>query len=142
MDNEHKNMRQCLIVEDHDELRKSLREWLGESLHDCEILEAATGEAGVGLAQAHQPALVLMDINLPTMSGIEATRRIKHTLPGTHVVMLTIHEDAAFQMDARAAGASAYVTKRKMHADLLPTLTRLLSPAPGGIGTRAKEQLP
>ena len=73
------------------------------------------------------PCAIIMDISLPGMSGIEATRHVKDTMPSTQVVILTIHEEVAFRADARAAGASAFVTKRMMQKELLPTLTALLT---------------
>ena len=61
------------------------------------------------------------------MRGIEATRRIKATCPAMHIVILTVHESAAYRVDAEAAGASAYVSKRNMHRELVPTLAALLA---------------
>jgi DNA-binding NarL/FixJ family response regulator len=115
-----------LIVEDHDAVRGSLREWLETVFPQCHILEAASGEEAVVMAQANTPRLVVMDIGLPQMSGIEATRRIKVQVPSAQVVMLTIHEDDAYRTDAQAAGASAFVPKRRMQTKLIPTLTALL----------------
>jgi len=68
-----------------------------------------------------------MDIGVPAMRGIEAAQGIKALLPDTHVVMLTIYDDEAHRADAAAAGASAYVPKRKVQTELLPVVTRLLS---------------
>ncbi|MGD8626567.1 MAG: response regulator transcription factor [Anaerolineae bacterium] len=115
-----------LIVEDHDLVRRSLVDWLGALFPQLEILEASDGEQAVDLASSHGPALVLMDIGLPGLDGLEATRRIKRLLPDTRVVMLTIHEDDAYRADALASGASAYISKRTMQAQLLDTLSGLL----------------
>jgi DNA-binding NarL/FixJ family response regulator len=116
-----------LIVEDHATLRASLRDWMRSAFPDCQVLEAQSGEEAVELAAAHRPRLVLMDISLPGMNGIEATRQIKDTLPQTSVVMLSIHAAQRYRMEAEAAGASAYVTKAKMRTELIPTVTGLLS---------------
>jgi DNA-binding NarL/FixJ family response regulator len=121
-----------LIVEDHDGLRTALHDWLTAVLPDCCLLEATSGEEAVALTRDHAPDLVLMDINLPTMNGLEATRRITHTWPHTQVVVLTIHEDDDFRAGAQAAGAVGYVTKRNMYVELMPTLVRLLSSASVG----------
>ena len=115
-----------LIVEDHDVVRKSLREWLGAVFPSFDLVEAASGEEAVAVARERPLRAVVMDIGLPQMSGIEATRRIKQAAPATEVVILTMHEDAAYHADATAAGASAYVPKRRMRALLVPTLTALL----------------
>jgi DNA-binding NarL/FixJ family response regulator len=117
-----------LIVEDHDAVRGSLREWLETVFPQCRVIEAASGEEAVALAQSHPPRLVVMDIGLRQMNGIEATRRIKATVPAAQIVMLTIHEDEAYCAAAMAAGANAYVPKRKLQREFLPTLTELLSP--------------
>jgi DNA-binding NarL/FixJ family response regulator len=116
-----------LIVEDHDGMRVALHDWLSANLPGCRLLEATSGEEAIALARERAPDLVLIDINLPWMNGIEATRHIKRAVPQTQVVVLTIHEDTDYQAGAQAAGAAAYVPKRNMHVELLPTLTRLLS---------------
>jgi DNA-binding NarL/FixJ family response regulator len=116
-----------LIVEDHTGVRQSLREWLELSFPHYQLLEAASGEEAVAMAQAINPRLVIMDIGLPGINGIEATQGIKAAVPATQVVMLTIYDDEAHRADAAAAGASAYVPKRKVQTELLPVVTRLLS---------------
>ena len=115
-----------LIVEDHQGVRQSLREWLELSFPGYRLLEATSGEEGVTLAQAMSPCLVIMDIGLPGMNGIEAAQSIKAAVPTTRVVMLTMFDDEAHRADAAAAGVSAYVPKRKVRTELLPILTRLL----------------
>ena len=119
--------RNILIVEDHEVVRQSLREWLELSFPHYQLLEATSGEEAVSMAQTTNPRLIIMDIGLPGMSGIEAAQGIKAVLPDTHVVMLTIYDDEAHRADAAAAGASAYVPKRKVQTELLPVVTRLLS---------------
>jgi len=116
-----------LIVEDHAVVRQSLRKWLELSFPNYQLLEATSGEEAVTMAQTLSPRLIIMDIGLPGMSGIEAAQGIKAVLPDTHVVMLTIYDDEAHRADAAAAGASAYVPKRKVQTELLPVVTRLLS---------------
>jgi DNA-binding NarL/FixJ family response regulator len=115
-----------LIVEDHQGVRHSLREWLELSFPGYQVLEATNGEEGVTLAQVMSPCLVIMDIGLPGMSGIEAAKSIKAAAPATRVVILTMFDDEAHRADAVAAGVSAYVPKRKVQTELLPVLTGLL----------------
>jgi DNA-binding NarL/FixJ family response regulator len=117
-----------LIVDDHDVVRRSLREWLGAVFPSFDLLEVATGEEAVSVASERSLQAVVMDIGLPCMSGIEATRLIKKAAPATEVIILTMHEDTAYRVDAAAAGASAYVAKGKMRAELVPTLEALLLP--------------
>ena len=116
-----------LIIEDHHAVRASLRAWFSATFPDCRCLEASSGEDAVALVVDQLPEIVLMDIGLPGMNGIEATRRIKTTAPQTQVVMLSIHEAPSYQADALAAGASAYVTKRKMNTELMSIVRALLA---------------
>jgi len=116
-----------LIVEDHDAVRLSLRDWLSTSFPNCRFNEARSGEEALALARQKPPDIVLMDIWLPQMNGIEATKRIKSLMPQTQVVMLTMYEAPDYVSSATDAGAAAYVLKRKMHTDLIPTVRALLS---------------
>jgi DNA-binding NarL/FixJ family response regulator len=115
-----------LIVEDHDNVRRALWDWLELEFPQCRVIGAASGEEAIALARIESPRLVVMDIRLPGMSGIEATRQIKATLPCIRVVMLSTLEDDIYRAEARVAGASAYVIKQRMHSELLPTLATLL----------------
>ena len=116
-----------MIVEDHDALRYSLKSWLGSVFHDCSILLAKNGEEAVDKSSVHQPDIVLMDVMLPGINGIEAARRIKKSVPKAQVVILSIYEDSAYQADAATAGVYAYIPKRKMGTSLIPMITKLLS---------------
>ena len=120
-----------LIVEDHEGVRRSLREWLTLSLPRYTLLEADNAEKALVLAQANSPRLVIMDIGLPGINGIEAARSIKAMAPAAHVVMLTIYDDEPHRAEAAEAGACAYLPKRKVQTELLPTLKRLLLSGPG-----------
>lgn len=115
-----------LIVEDHPGVRKSLLEWLQTSLPQYRLLEAASGEEALTIAQAKSPCVVLMDIGLPGMSGIEATMSIKKMTPSTQVVILTIYDGENYREHAAAAGARAYVAKRSVTTDLLPVIKSIL----------------
>lgn len=115
-----------LIVEDHSGLRTALQHWLSASLPDCRLLSAASGEEGIAIAQAQRPGIALLDVRLPGVNGIQATRDIKAASPQTQVVMLTQCEEDPYRADAFKAGASAYALKRRAHQQLLPLLQRLL----------------
>lgn len=116
-----------LIVEDHKGVRQSLREWLELSFPRYQLLEATSGKEAVLMAEAMSPCLVIMDIGLPGMNGIQAAQGIKAVAPTTRVVMLTMFDDEAHRAAAAAAGVSAYVPKRKVQTELLPVLNRLLA---------------
>ena len=101
----------------------------GECLIGLDRYRAAEGRtgSGVAVAQAVSPRVVVMDLGMPGMNGIEATRCIKDAVPASHVVILTIHNSKAYRADAADAGVSAYVPKEEMEITLVPTLRALLS---------------
>ena len=117
-----------LVVEDHDEVRSSLVRWLGDLFPGSEVVEAKDGEDGVAVACSRRPEVVLMDISMPKINGIEAARRIKAAVPDTSVVILTVHDAADYRADAVASGAAGYVLKSRAHVDLVPLLKGLMSP--------------
>jgi len=116
-----------LVVEDHDGVRTLLLDWLGENFPESLLREAKSGEEAVSSAVTEPPDIVLMDIGLPKMDGIQATRRIKTAVPQAQVVIVTSHEASRYQSAAIGAGASAYVMKSRIYIDLLPILTGLFS---------------
>jgi two-component system chemotaxis response regulator CheY len=117
-----------MIVEDHETVRASLHGWIQGVFPASRILQAASGEAALALAEEIAPDVVLMDIGLPGMNGIEAAERLTRRFPATRVVMLTILEDESYRTRALAAGAAAFVPKRLMETDLIPVLAGWLSP--------------
>jgi two-component system invasion response regulator UvrY len=116
-----------LIVEDHDKVRSALRNLLEVKYSQYQVIEASSGEEVIALTLSEPPHLVIMDITLPGMSGIEATRRIRTTYPSTQILMFTVHEDEIYREEAKAAGACAYVPKHALQSELLPQLTSLLT---------------
>ena len=122
-----RHMPAILIVEDHDGVRAGLRTWLSEVFPQYHFLEAKDGETAVSVAAKERPALAVMDIRMPGINGIEATRRIKATAPETRVVMHTILDEAEYRAEAQAAGASAYVSKMRAHSELVPAMRKLLT---------------
>ncbi len=100
-----------LIAEDETLVRHALARLLGME-DDIEVVEqAANGEAALRLAREHKPDVVLMDIKMPRMDGIEATRQIKDELADCAVVILTVHQDNENVFRAIKAGATGYVLK-------------------------------
>jgi DNA-binding NarL/FixJ family response regulator len=115
-----------MIVEDHPAVRTSLVAWLQTEFSHVEIVSVSSGEEAVAAYDTDQPQLVVMDLKLPGINGIEATRQIKAIAPDAKIVMLTIHDQDAYRADAAAAGVSAYIAKRVMKNELIPTLQALL----------------
>ena len=111
-----------LLVDDHMVVRTGLRMLL-EGSSDIEIVgEASTAQEAIQAAQSFDPDVVLMDIGLPDMSGIEATRAIKKKSPHIAVVALTIHEDEEYFFQMLDAGASGYVPKRAAPEELITAI--------------------
>jgi len=118
--------RTVLIVDDHDVLRGLLRSQLRAWCPTLRILEASDGETAIARAKTEALDAVIMDISLPGMNGIEATRALKEMHPGIPVLILSVHELQAYRHDAAAAGADAYVAKRHLHGELRQALSELL----------------
>lgn len=111
-----------LLVDDHAVVRSGLRMLL-ENESDMEIIgEAESAAEAVELAISLQPNVILMDIGLPDMSGIDATREIKKRTPDVFIVALTIHEDEEYFFKMLEAGASGYVPKRAAPDELLTAI--------------------
>jgi len=125
-DANHKQKTTILIVEDHNELSSSLSDWLQSIFRDCNFMAARTGEEAIDIASTYRPGIVLMDIQLPQMNGIETIRHIKKTSPQTQAVMLSVHNFSTYREEAAAAGACAYINKHNMHVELIPILVKLL----------------
>lgn len=108
-----------LIADDHDILRDGLRALL-EMAGDMQVVgEAQTGRAAVAEAERLHPDIVLMDISMPELDGVEACQRIRQQTPGVQVLFLTMHEAEEYFFRALRAGAAGYVIKRTAAADLL-----------------------
>ncbi|MBC8334020.1 MAG: response regulator transcription factor [Anaerolineales bacterium] len=111
-----------LLVDDHMVVRTGLRMLL-EGSKDIEIIgEVSTAKEAIDSARKLQPDVILMDIGLPDMSGIEATREIKRSSDKIAIVALTIHEDEEYFFKMLDAGASGYVPKRAAPEELLTAI--------------------
>jgi DNA-binding NarL/FixJ family response regulator len=100
-----------LLVDDHEIVRLGLHTVLDE-LEDMEVVaEAGDGATAISESLKHSPDVVLMDIRMPKMDGIEATREIKDKLPGTHVLILTSNDNQEAMFASLAAGADGYCLK-------------------------------
>lgn len=108
-----------LLVDDHDAFRDGLRALLGSTADLQVVGEAASGHSAVTQAAALQPDVVLMDLNMPGLDGIEATRRIVDTSPHIAVLVLTMYEDDESVFLALRAGARGYLLKGSDRAEIL-----------------------
>jgi DNA-binding NarL/FixJ family response regulator len=108
-----------LIADDHMLFRDGLRALLGSAVDTELVGEAATGDEAVSLATNLQPDVVLMDIQMPGLNGIEATRSIVQASPRVNVLILTMFDDDASVFAAMRAGARGYLLKGAKHAETL-----------------------
>jgi DNA-binding NarL/FixJ family response regulator len=115
-----------IIADDHALLRSGIRNMLyGEA--GLEVVgEAADGEEALGLCRRLEPDLVLMDVRMPKMDGLAATRAIKEEFPRTIVVMVTMQEDPDYLFEAVLAGAAGYVLKGATPEELTDAVRRVL----------------
>jgi DNA-binding NarL/FixJ family response regulator len=100
-----------MVVDDQGLVREGLMTLLDAAVGIEPVAAAADGEEAVTLAARHRPDVVLMDLRMPRMDGVEATRRIREARPETEIVVLTTHADESSILDAMAAGARGYLTK-------------------------------
>jgi two-component system response regulator NreC len=111
-----------LIVDDHGVMRAGLRALL-ETQPDMEVVgEAGDGERAVQMAREIVPDVVVLDLELPGMSGIRATKEIRETCPDTHVLALTMHEDKSFVRAVMAAGGAGYIAKNALGDELVSAI--------------------
>jgi len=118
-----------LIVDDHPVVREGLRTMLSTDQTIEIVGEASDGAEAVAIIAEEKPNVVLMDIRMPNMDGIEATRRIKDEYPSTSVIVLTMYDNDAYVIDAVRAGASGYLLKDVSRELLLHTVRTVSSGA-------------
>jgi DNA-binding NarL/FixJ family response regulator len=105
-------MTKIAIVEDNRTIRESLAEFVQED-PDCRcVCTCATGREALSMIPKHQPDIVLMDIQLPDISGIECTAQLKQLMPSVQIIMVTVYEDTERIFKALRAGACGYLLKR------------------------------
>ena len=108
-----------LLADDHTVVRKGLRLLL-ESVPEFQVIaDASSGREAVALAEQHMPDVVVMDVAMPILNGIEAARQITAKLPQTAVVFLSMHGDESYVLRALKAGARAYLLKDSAEYDLI-----------------------
>jgi two-component system response regulator NreC len=116
-----------LIADDHDVVRSGLRVLLRTSPDYSIVGEASDGEEAVRLTEKTSPDLVIMDISMPTLDGIAATRMIKERHPDVKVIILTAHEDEEYAFQVLRAGANGYVLKNAGKKDIFRAIESAMS---------------
>ncbi len=108
-----------LLAEDHTLVRKGLRSLLDEAEEIQVIAEASDGREAVAKVEEYQPDVILMDISMPLLSGLEATRQICERFPDARILILTVHSNEEYILQALRAGAVGYLLKEAAPTDLI-----------------------
>ena len=111
-----------LLAEDHTIVRKGLRSLLDKEISIEVIGEAEDGREAVRKAEELQPDVVVMDIGMPGLNGLEATRRLKKRFPGMKIIILTVHTSEEYVLQALRSGASGYLLKKAAPSDLISAI--------------------
>jgi DNA-binding NarL/FixJ family response regulator len=133
-----------VIADDHELARAGLRSMLESDRGLVLVGEATNGAEAVALCKELTPDLALLDIRMPEMDGLAATRMIRQVSPGTRVLIVTTHEVPDYLLVALKAGAAGYLLKDITRHDLLATIRRVLrgeSVLSGEIATRTLQQI-
>jgi DNA-binding NarL/FixJ family response regulator len=120
------NRPRLLVVDDHEMLRKALVDLLVQAGFEV-VGEGADGADAVAMAKQLEPDVVLIDLRMPVLGGLDATRLIKDACPATQVVLLTAFDSPALQQQAEEAGCFAYLVKGGAPGDLRLTLHQAMA---------------
>ena len=115
-----------VIVDDHDLARAGLRSILACESHAEIVGEASSGQEALTVCRELHPDVVLMDVHMPDLDGLAATRVLKQEHPGLHVILLTMHESPDYLLEALRAGASGYLLKGATRQMIMGTVRQAL----------------
>ena len=121
-----KGVARLLVTDDHDLVREGIRAMLDEEPGLEVVGEAADGQEALEACRWLQPNLVLMDVRMPRMDGLAATRAIKREFPATSILMVTMHQDSDYLFEALKAGAAGYVLKESSQEEVLDAVRQVL----------------
>ena len=119
-----------LVVDDHELARRGVVSILALKPNYEVISEASDGDIAVDQARALQPDLVLMDVSMPRMNGLEAARKIREVLPNTEILFISQHDDKSMMQEAIKVGARGYVLKSEAGKDLLNAIATVCEQKP------------
>jgi len=117
----------CLIVDDHEVVREGLRLSLSRAPHIRVVGEASDGAAAVALAERRRPDVVIMDVRMPGMDGLEATKLMTQRVPGTAVLIFTAYSERSLLSRGLESGAKGYILKEAPHGTLLRAIDKVVS---------------
>src|SRR3989338_5418866 len=117
-------MRKILIVDDHDDFREGVKNFLKKQKMDLLISESSSAEEAIAKALFLRPDIILMDIRLPNMNGIEASNKIKEQLPNCKIIILTVFETNVFKDVFKSDAIVDYIGKSELYEKLVPALNK------------------
>lgn len=100
-----------LIIDDHEHAREGIRTIIGQDPHFIIVAEGASGEDAIALTELYMPDLILMDIQMPGIGGLEATKQLKNSFPYIKIIMVTVSDDITHLFEAIKYGAQGYLLK-------------------------------
>jgi DNA-binding NarL/FixJ family response regulator len=115
----------CLIVDDHEVVREGLRLALSRAPHIRVVGEASDGESAVALAERRRPDVVIMDVRMPGMDGLQATQILTEKLPETSVLIFTAYSERSLLSRGLESGAKGYILKEAPHQTLLRAIEKV-----------------
>lgn len=116
-----------LIADDHTLMREALCMTMNNNSQFKVVGQCGTGEEGVALAQKLLPNLVLMDVNLPGIDGMEATREIRRLSPASKILGVSLHSEPVYARKMLLAGASGYISKTSHHEEMMEAISDILA---------------
>ncbi|WP_201839192.1 response regulator [Microvirga zambiensis] len=123
-------MLRILLADDHDIVRRGLRDLLEQHVGWQVCAEASNGREAAELALRHRPQVAVIDLSMPELNGLEATRRIRQSLPDTEVLIFTMHESEELIREVLGAGARGYLLKSDAVRQLIPAVESLSQKKP------------
>jgi DNA-binding NarL/FixJ family response regulator len=114
-----------VVADDHEVVRKGVRSVLG-TRKNIEVCEASNGQEAVLKAHSLNPDLILMDVTMPVLDGLSATKQIKESLPKIPIIILSVHDGPGIIRAAQEAGAQGFVTKSSVSPGLLNAMDAVL----------------
>jgi DNA-binding NarL/FixJ family response regulator len=128
-------MLRILLADDHEIVRRGLKELLEEQPGWTVCAEAANGREAVDLAAKTRPQVAVLDFSMPELNGLEATRRMRETVPDTEILVFTMHDSDELIRQVLGAGARGYLLKSEATRQLIPAVESLARHKPSRAGS-------
>lgn len=130
-------LRKILIIDDSEEFREMLKGYLKRHSLGAQIFEASTGEMGIAKSSFIRPDVVLMDVSLPKVNGLDATQQIKMDNPDCHVIILTMFAVRKFKDEAQRIKADDFIGKSEIDEQLVPAIRKCFNACKNGKSGKA-----